>query len=367
MKVRSFVYSLVSMFIVSGQAVAITGPGAVPDHCGLVNPVPGQTFNPSQCKYPNIGTIIADYRFLKNLEGNVDPSLGLPANANNYAGICTGTIIHVDDKKAVFLTASHCLYPEEKALPLYLNFEPQPTTQWSSDDFGNIYHQAPLRPYTASSNLIPIAKAIQHPNGLIGGAHLGNDMMLVLIDLVLSPSNPVTSDQKTYLKNSIQPIPIAPSVNYLNTFSNKELSRQSFVAVGFNRLENMAICEVGNPYCLNGPTYSTAGQKVLIPAKHDRKWAPLIFESLDKGNIKLKQNVKKSVDGICNGDSGGPIIMDGYVVGVGSAGSGAFCLQGPAWYQRVDWSANYDFIQCALNPNATVQQVEDCVSSRTFK
>ncbi len=45
----------------------------------------------------------------------------------------------------------------------------------------------------------------------------------------------------------------------------------------------------------------------------------------------------------CFGDSGGPVFLDGYLVGVTSWGTSQFCTAGQAGYQRLDTQDALEF------------------------
>jgi hypothetical protein len=76
-----------------------------------------------------------------------------------------------------------------------------------------------------------------------------------------------------------------------------------------------------------------------------RRWttAPLSNITRDTIMLAVATRDKRGGGGTCFGDSGGPIFLDGYLVGVTSWGSDQFCKAGQAGYQRLDTEDAFEF------------------------
>lgn len=82
--------------------------------------------------------------------------------------------------------------------------------------------------------------------------------------------------------------------------------------------------------------------------------------------MQFKVNVKTSPDSPCHGDSGSPVLANGYTVAIISSNFGDMCVQGPWFAYRFDWDPNYRYLSCATNSNNTIQQSLDCMENLTF-
>ena len=86
-------------------------------------------------------------------------------------------------------------------------------------------------------------------------------------------------------------------------------------------------------------------QKPAQVADRERRFtiAPLSNLSRDTIMLSTNPNDKRGGGGTCFGDSGGPIFLDGLLVGVTSWGSSQFCKAGQAGYQRLDTADAFEF------------------------
>ena len=80
-------------------------------------------------------------------------------------------------------------------------------------------------------------------------------------------------------------------------------------------------------------------------ADRERRFTVAPLSNLTRDTIMLaaSPNDKRGGGGTCFGDSGGPVFLDGYLVGVTSWGTSQFCKAGQAGYQRLDTDDAFEF------------------------
>lgn len=90
---------------------------------------------------------------------------------------------------------------------------------------------------------------------------------------------------------------------------------------------------------------SSGPQKPVADNLRVKRWTTAPMSNITRDTIKLATNPKdgRAGGGTCFGDSGGPIFLGGYLVGVTSWGTSQFCKAGQAGYQRLDTQDAYDF------------------------
>ena len=86
-------------------------------------------------------------------------------------------------------------------------------------------------------------------------------------------------------------------------------------------------------------------QKPVATADRVRRFTVAPLSNLTRDTIMLATNPrdKRGGGGTCFGDSGGPVFLDGYLVGVTSWGTSQFCTAGHAGYQRLDTQDALEF------------------------
>ena len=86
-------------------------------------------------------------------------------------------------------------------------------------------------------------------------------------------------------------------------------------------------------------------QKPIDTADRERRFTIAPLSNLTRDTIMLATNAKDSRGGggTCFGDSGGPVFLNGLLVGVTSWGTSQFCTAGQAGYQRLDTADAFEF------------------------
>lgn len=142
-----------------------------------------------------------------------------------------------------------------------------------------------------------------------------NDLGVVVLDA------PVT-DRPVY--------PIAPA-GTLGSILPGDLAKLTVTAVGYGTEVRKAA---------SGPQKPTPMSYPLI-----RRSVDMSFQKLDTQVFQTHGNVNtpQETGGTCFGDSGGPVFLDGVIVGVTSYGMTEVC-RGIGGYQRVDIAASQDFL-----------------------
>lgn len=171
---------------------------------------------------------------------------------------CTGTLISA----TVFLTAAHCT---ADGATYYVTFEPV---------------AFPVPPNLHSSDLISSTTAYVHPDNQ--GAYF--DLAVIILPRV----------------RGITPMPLAPEGYLTDLRSEPAWGQKSATVVGYG------LASYGQG------SYVTQNDAV-------RRYAELKLLTLDAYFLLLHNNAPKAGQpGLCYGDSGGPVIVDGYLVAVAS-------------------------------------------------
>jgi hypothetical protein len=219
---------------------------------------------------------------------------------------CTGTLV----APTVIITAAHCT--EAPVDTVYYSFN----------------RQGPLGEPDAKPG---IPAALRNDAGwTLGGTNTdgsqniftdpdwGGDLQIQSLDDIgiIVLDRPVTG---------IEPADIAP-IGYLDGTRRGTL----FTVAGYGvRFEKPA----------SGP------QKPAQIADRERRFTTSPLSNLTRDTIMLATNPKdkRGGGGTCFGDSGGPVFLDGYLVGVTSWGTSQFCTAGQAGYQRLDTEDAFEF------------------------
>jgi hypothetical protein len=90
---------------------------------------------------------------------------------------------------------------------------------------------------------------------------------------------------------------------------------------------------------------ATGPRKPVQVADRRRRYTTAPLSNLTRDTIMLATNPSdgRGGGGTCFGDSGGPVFLDGSLVGVTSWGTSQFCRAGQAGYQRLDTQDAADF------------------------
>ena len=219
---------------------------------------------------------------------------------------CTGTLV----APTIIITAAHCT--EAPVDTVYYSFD------W----------QGPLGEPDAKPG-IP-ADLADDPGWTLGGTNAdgsqniftdpdwSGDLQLQSLDDIgiIVLDEPVTG---------IEPAEIAP-INYLDGTPRGTL----FTVAGYG-------VRYGKPE--SGP------QKPIDTADRERRFTVAPLSNLTSDTIMLATNPKdkRGGGGTCFGDSGGPVFLNGYLVGVTSWGTSQFCTAGQAGYQRLDTEDAFEF------------------------
>jgi secreted trypsin-like serine protease len=231
---------------------------------------------------------------------------GTPDTANTFSNVavlrfidvdggtrwrCSGTLIAPN----VIITAAHCT---EGAEQVYYSF---------AVDRPTVEPDAPgATGWTlGGDNGDPVQNIYTHPDwdGDLQNNSL-DDIGLIILDAPVA---------------GIAPATIAP-----DGYSLEGLARQTvFTAVG---------------YGIRYVKPEEAPKKPVADALIMRHYTTMPLSNLTSDTIILAANPrdKRAGGGTCSGDSGGPAILDGVVVGVLSWGTSQFCGAGQAGYQRLD-------------------------------
>jgi len=207
-------------------------------------------------------------------------------NDGDWDWRCSGTLISA----TVFLTAGHCY---EEGATYYVTFAPValPVSE----------------PLSANTSLISSTTAYLHPDYRFPY----NDMAVVIL-----PAGSTTG---------ITPTPLAPEGYLVDVKSEGAWGQKTATVVGY-----------GTASFGQGPYYT---QNDAV-----RRYADLKLISFNAYYLQLKNNaVKAGMTGACYGDSGGPVLIDGYLVGVTSWVLPAGC-HGISGYSRVDTESAIDFL-----------------------
>jgi hypothetical protein len=219
---------------------------------------------------------------------------------------CTGTLV----SPTVIITAAHCT--EAPVDTVYYSFD------W----------QGPLGEPDAKPG-IP-AQLVNDPGWTLGGTNADGSQNLFtdpdwdgdlqnqsLDDIgIIVLDTPVTG---------IEPADIAP-LGYLEGTPRGTLFTLAGYGIRYDKPES-------------GP------QKPASIADRERRFTVSPLSNLTRDTLMLASNPndKRGGGGICSGDSGGPVFLDGYLVAVTSWGSSQFCRGGQTGFQRLDTADAFEF------------------------
>ena len=201
---------------------------------------------------------------------------------------CTGTLISA----TVFLTAGHCYAPD---VTYYVTFAP-------------VAYPAPADLRT--SDLISSTTAYRHPDYLSPF----DDIAVVIL-----PAGEVA-------ELGITPMPLAPEGYLTDLRREPGWGKKTATVVGYG------LASYGQGW------YVTQNDGV-------RRYAELKMLSLGAYHLVLHNNAPKAgQSGVCYGDSGGPVIVDGYLVAVSSYVGLDLGCHSTSGFSRVDTESALDFL-----------------------
>lgn len=350
---NTLLFSGAILFGSFNQAMAIQGEGRIGD-CGqqLVRPdadfnllkfLPGDMPLPNDedCKYSAVGTT-----FVLPKADEWDP-----VPEGSLLQICSGSLIHVDDKKAVFLYAAHCSRGGFD-IAKYVTFEPQPVMPYSELPGEVTGWLVGGRDASLTQNLFEVEGVLIHP----GYSWPYNDFALIFLDNSAGQIDSL----------NIQPMRVPDEINYLDEYKASQLQKMNMVGVGYDRLQTILAQDPNAK-----PGIDSLRDDI---AQHNRTYGALDF--VNKGHnvlgykgwsaVRVNQQAQAGRNGVCHGDSGGPLIIeDNLVIGVAAvitilgAGDAECTLQG--FYGRTDSPAVYDFIRCGTDPDKSISKaMEQC-------
>ncbi len=198
--------------------------------------------------------------------GNVGGLVGVsPFNGEQFV-YCSGTLV----SETVFLTAAHCGDVPFAGESVCVTFDP-------------VFVKGRSKLYCGTFTASPYSGSQNDPN----------DLGVIVFDKPIRGIEPATLTTERYLEERRD--------------AGRLTQDTEFVSVGF-----------GDTEFTNGP----GGHTNTHP--WTRMYAVGRFNALGPGYLRLTQNPATGDAGTCNGDSGGPIFLDGVLVAVTSTGD-TFC------------------------------------------
>lgn len=258
--------------------------------------------------FANVGALIG-MEEVPVLDENGEPVLdenGDPVTEVLPFIFCSGTLIEDgDDTPAtsnLFLTAAHCIPPEEEDSP---PGEPMQVTFDKDVDLGD----PPFQPVILENSVIYSGTAFAHPNAFCCGLNEPFDVAVVVLDQEVA---------------DITPAQIA-APNQLGEMTKTELRSATFLTAGYGTVRNDKTKAFAS--------FSFDG---------DRRWATQTFKDLLKAWLDLSMQPSTGDGGTCYGDSGGPHFLDGVVVSLTVTGD-IPCRATDKTY-RIDTAVPQEFI-----------------------
>lgn len=322
MKTYKNAASLAAFVLLAGVASASFAVTGGADDC--TDPL-----NPATCDHPNVGM----------LSGFDEDGITAPGTR------CTVSLLHYDEKKAVFLTASHCLedhiVENTASRGVNLDAEVNKLDAYSFDD----------------TRFIKGALYAQYP----GWSFPGNDIGLVFFEM--------TDELRSRLEG-LQKIAIPPVANYVKLMGyDTPSSKLQFTGVGYGLGDVVARAKTGGNKAggaqFDADAYASFGVRSVSNSVNLLGKKTVVN---DDNYLTFNQTPAEDKEGLCFGDSGGPIIdPDGYVVAIVSWGTNYKCTGIGGGY-RVDLEDSLNMIhKCALDEDLTAEAGRDCVVNGDFQ
>ena len=291
--------------------------------CSIVSTAQAITFGEPDLngKYPNVV-------FLRGILENTPPTLPL-AKFN-----CSGSLLHIDAYKIVFLTAAHCtdIWKDEIAAGRL-------DTVGVSFDQNNL---ADPVTYPGLTRYVRGGVPISLPEKDAPFEKLDYGLV-VFSPTDRNPAGQTITDRWGGIPGALTPVQVPPNENYVPDLLNRErhaTALLSFTAVGYGTGERFPIPgqETG-PADPNDPNDATLRIRNIADRLSYNAYNPTTDV------LRLSQNIALGQNGTCTGDSGAPIFHGGVQVSVVSGGDNVCRATslGPAFSRQ----EAFDFLSCA--------------------
>lgn len=303
------------------------------------------------CNSLTVRAIVWGDQDLNNIYPDVVSLTGInqaPDTKYNLISRCSGSLLHRDNNKIVFLTAGHCT-AGWAALPLShkvgVSFDQNNQQAWRNND----------APYYVNGG-IPVSL----PDTV--GTNRKLDLGLVVFSADATNANGLTITQQWNLSR-IQNVRVLASKAELQDIINSvkiPSNNLYFTVVGYGTGEKMPI-----PGQETGPATPKGRNDLTFMIRYfaDR----LSYNAYNSGNdvLELSQNPAKNENGACNGDSGGPIFYEGVTarIQVAVVSGGALPCSSLLQAPSLNLPEAVGLLSCGRNSSLTAQQVKDCVAN----
>jgi Trypsin len=269
---------------------------------------------------------------------------------------CSGSLLHIDDKKIVILTAAHCtdIWKDEIAAGRL-------DTVAVSFDQNNLLDPTGNFPLLTRYVRGGVPISLPEKDAPFENLDYG---LVVFSTKDINPKGQTIIGRWGSIPGALTPVQVPPSENYVPGLLNRgqhATALLSFTAVGYGTGERFPIPGQGGPANPNDPNNATLRIRYIAARLSYNAYNPT------KDVLRLSQNIALGENGTCTGDSGGPIFHEdgplGRVQVALVSGGDNVCratTAGPAFSRR----EVFDFLSCA-RIEGDASSVIKCVE-RTF-